>query len=177
MRNLLLLATTLLYFCASSQDAIFLKTGDEIKCKVIKVGVSEVEYKKDTISPLYSIKKSDVFMIKYASGSKDVFANLATVEPKRESFDDLKLKYERHKRGGIALLVIGGSLLIAGASVMPADDGSGGALIAGGCLMGASIPLLISGGTEIHKYAKYKRQWKEAKRSLSFAPNGISINF
>ena len=114
-------------------------------------------------------------MIKYENGSKDVFANLATVEPKKVSFDDLKLKYERHKRGGIALLVLGGSFLIVGGSVAPVGDDV--ALITGLSLMGASIPLLISGGTEIHKYAKYKRQWKEAKRSVSFAPNGISLSF
>lgn len=75
MRNLLLLAMTLVYFYGSSQDLIILKTGDEIKGKVIKVGVSEIEYKKETNSPVYAIKKSEVFIIKYENGSKDVFTN------------------------------------------------------------------------------------------------------
>lgn len=59
-----------------SQDILIKKTGDEIKTKVIEVGVSEIKYKKfeSPTGPTYSILKSDVFMIKYEDGNKDVFS-------------------------------------------------------------------------------------------------------
>lgn len=51
------------------------RNGDIIEVKVIEVGVSEIKYKKceHLDGPIYSILKSDVFMIKYSNGEKDVF--------------------------------------------------------------------------------------------------------
>ncbi len=56
------------------QDVIIKKTGDEIKGKVSEVTSTEIKYKK-TENPdvTYSIIKSEVFMIKYENGTKDVF--------------------------------------------------------------------------------------------------------
>lgn len=56
-------------------DEIILKSADIIKAKIIDVGVSEIKYKKcDNLQgPTYNVLKSDVFMIKYANGTKDVF--------------------------------------------------------------------------------------------------------
>jgi hypothetical protein len=60
-----------------SQDVIFLKNGDEIKSKVLEVTTDEVKYKKweNIDGPSYSSLKSDVFMIKYLNGTKDVFTS------------------------------------------------------------------------------------------------------
>ena len=64
--------------CANAlwaQDIITLKSGEEIKALVQKVGVSEVEYKKfeNPNGPTYTLLKSNIFMIKYENGEKDVF--------------------------------------------------------------------------------------------------------
>jgi len=58
-------------------DLITLKNGQEIKAQVTEIGTSEIKYKKcDNISgPTYSMKRNEVFMIKYANGSKDFFGN------------------------------------------------------------------------------------------------------
>jgi len=58
-----------------AQDIIMLKTGDDIEALIEKVGAEEIEYKKwdNQTGPVYVIKKSDVFMIKYRNGSKDLF--------------------------------------------------------------------------------------------------------
>jgi hypothetical protein len=58
-----------------SQDIIFLKSGDEIKSKVLEVTPDLIKYKNVTNleGPIYSISKGEVFMIKYANGTKDVF--------------------------------------------------------------------------------------------------------
>lgn len=60
-----------------SQDVILLINGDEIKSKVLEVGLEEVKYKKwdNQSGPAYTMKKTDIFMIKYENGSKDVFTN------------------------------------------------------------------------------------------------------
>ncbi len=175
MKNLLLLGAVLFYVSGFSQDVITLKNGDEIKGKIIKVGVSEIEYKRDTTSPEHAIKKSEVFMIKYENGSKEVLTSLAANDIYKQSFRAFYLKYGKHKRAGKGLLVTGGLFLIGGSVVSPL--GGDVALAIGLSLMGASIPLIISGGTEIHKYLKCKRQWKEQQRSLSFAPEITSHSY
>lgn len=55
-------------------DDIIIKNGDEIKAKVIEINSDEIKYKKcDNLNgPTYTLKKSEVFMIKYPNGSKDV---------------------------------------------------------------------------------------------------------
>jgi hypothetical protein len=72
----------LLYFLLisatlSAQDIITLKNGEEIKAKVTAVNPNDIQYRKfnDNDGPLYTKYKSEVFMIKYANGSKDVFSN------------------------------------------------------------------------------------------------------
>lgn len=67
------------WVCISStnyaQDIIVKMNGDEIDAKVIEVGRKEIRYKifeneSDTID---TAAKSDIFMIKYENGTKDVF--------------------------------------------------------------------------------------------------------
>jgi len=58
-----------------SQDVIIFKNGDEVKAKVKEVSTDVVKYNKwdNREGPLYSTGKSDIFMIKYQNGTKDVF--------------------------------------------------------------------------------------------------------
>jgi len=58
-----------------AQDLIILRNGDEIKAKVTEIQSGVIKYKKYTnqTGPTYSIDKSEVFMIRYESGDKDVF--------------------------------------------------------------------------------------------------------
>jgi hypothetical protein len=62
---------------AYGQDIIVKKSGDEIKSKVEQVLDTEIKYRKadNLTGPLYSISKSEVFMIRYANGTKDMFGN------------------------------------------------------------------------------------------------------
>ncbi|MDR0737961.1 MAG: hypothetical protein LBF39_02690 [Prevotellaceae bacterium] len=64
--------------CSSAlfaQDIITLKSGDEIKAKVQEIGLDNVKYKKyeNQAGPTYTLMQSDIFMIKYENGDKDVF--------------------------------------------------------------------------------------------------------
>lgn len=58
-------------------DLITLKNGEEVNAKILEITSIEVKYKKcdSPDGPLYVVKKSDVFMIKYANGTKEVFKN------------------------------------------------------------------------------------------------------
>ncbi|HNW89986.1 MAG TPA: hypothetical protein PKN48_10005 [Bacteroidales bacterium] len=80
-RFILILIGVVIFSTLQAQDVIFKKNGDEVQAKIEEVGVSEIKYKKfdNQDGPLYTILKSDVFMIKYANGTKEVFSADATV--------------------------------------------------------------------------------------------------
>ena len=71
-------------FCFSiantfAQDIITLKNGDDIQALVQEIGEVEVKYKKfdNPNGPNYVLKKAEIFMIRYANGSRDVFVENA----------------------------------------------------------------------------------------------------
>ncbi|MCB8994620.1 MAG: hypothetical protein H6538_03320 [Bacteroidales bacterium] len=70
-----------------SQDVILLRTGDEIKATVNEISNDIIKYRKfeNPTGPFYTISKSDVFMIKYENGTREVFENTdATTKPKNQ---------------------------------------------------------------------------------------------
>ena len=71
----------LLIFCVNTilaQDLMIFKNGDEKEVKILKISTSEITYKKwsNKSGPEYTIDLSDIFMIKYQNGDKDVFNNV-----------------------------------------------------------------------------------------------------
>jgi hypothetical protein len=77
-----------------AQDIILLKTGDDIQAIVQEIGVDIVKYKKyeNAQGPVYSILKTEIFMIKYENGTKDTFEQTtpkpATVPPQRKAVEN-----------------------------------------------------------------------------------------
>ena len=75
------------FFCAVNmfaQDVVTLKNGEDIEAFVQEIGEVDVKYKKfdNPNGPNYTLKKAEIFMIRYANGSKDVFVdNVAPAEP------------------------------------------------------------------------------------------------
>ena len=61
---------------ASAQDVIVKRNGEELQCKILEVSKNEVKYKRWTNQdgPSFAEKKSDIFMIKYENGEKEVVA-------------------------------------------------------------------------------------------------------
>jgi hypothetical protein len=59
----------------NAQDVITKKDGSEIRAKVTEVGVSEIKYKVfgNESGPTYTLPKSQIFMIVYQGGIKEVF--------------------------------------------------------------------------------------------------------
>jgi hypothetical protein len=64
---------------ANVKDIITLKSGEDIQALVQEVGDVDVKYKRfdNPNGPNYTLKKSEIFSITYANGSKDVFADTA----------------------------------------------------------------------------------------------------
>ena len=58
-----------------AQDIITKKTAEDINVKVIEVTTSEVKYKNfDNLNgPTFTLSKSEILMIRYENGSKDIF--------------------------------------------------------------------------------------------------------
>lgn len=65
--------------CTSAQDMIVKKDGTVIQAKVMKVGTSEVDYKKwsNQNGPQYSIAVADILAINYQNGEKETFDNVS----------------------------------------------------------------------------------------------------
>ncbi len=79
-------------------DNIIMKNGNEVKCKVLEIGTTEIKYKKcDNLSgPTYSISKQDVLMIQYANGTKEIMPqqevsnNASSNQKNRADFSNAK---------------------------------------------------------------------------------------
>lgn len=63
-------------------DLMTLKSGEEISVKILEIGTEEIKYKNcDNLDgPIISIKKQDVFMIKYPNGKKDIIKSSEPTE-------------------------------------------------------------------------------------------------
>ena len=63
-----------------SQDLITENSGNDINAKILEVTSTEVKYKKTNFldGPTFTILKSDILMIRYANGTKDVFGKSAS---------------------------------------------------------------------------------------------------
>lgn len=75
MKNLFTVMLVLFALSVFSQDFIILKNGDEIEAKVLEIHDNKIDYKRysNPTGPTYHLNKSEIFMIKYASGDKDIF--------------------------------------------------------------------------------------------------------
>lgn len=126
-------------------DTIVMKSGEEVSVKVVKIGTSEIEYKKceNIEGPLYSAKKQDVFMIKYANGTKELIKN----EDRKGETDVLKAE-KSAKPSFIYTVIAFGLTAIGGVSMLALGEVGVGAWIGAvlGILFGIpAVVLLIIG--------------------------------
>jgi hypothetical protein len=79
-----ILLSVLFSFAASvafAQDLIVKRDAEEIEAKVEEITDTHIKYHKfsNLEGPVYSVAKSEVLMIKYADGEKDVFTSTTTL--------------------------------------------------------------------------------------------------
>ncbi|NSW93448.1 MAG: hypothetical protein HPY62_01935 [Bacteroidales bacterium] len=61
-----------------AQDLIIKKSGEEIKAKVLEIGIEGVTYKRydNQSGPSYVVPKADISVIRYENGTEDVFGTV-----------------------------------------------------------------------------------------------------
>jgi hypothetical protein len=64
-----------------SQDVITKKTGEDIQAKILEVDQTNIKYKKfDNLEgPSFIVPKSDVLIVRYSNGTKDIFTEEKTI--------------------------------------------------------------------------------------------------
>ncbi|MAN88809.1 MAG: hypothetical protein CL555_19005 [Algoriphagus sp.] len=74
-KSFILIATCLFYFESFSQDVITKRDGTDIQTKILEVTPNEIKYKKfdNQSGPTFTILISDVLMVQYENGTRDVF--------------------------------------------------------------------------------------------------------
>ncbi len=82
-RLLLVLASMASLTSTFAQDYIVKRDGEEIQCRILEVSTNKVKYKqwKNQDGPTFVEKKSDVLMLKYENGQKEVISFSAPVSP------------------------------------------------------------------------------------------------
>ena len=77
MKHILLslLVLTFAVGTAQAQDLLTKQNGDELQVKVLEITPTEVRYRRsdNPDGPLISVRRSDVFMVRYANGTKEMF--------------------------------------------------------------------------------------------------------
>ena len=73
-----------------AQDIITKKDGEDIQAKVLEVLTSEIKYKKFDFQdgPTYTELKSNILMIRYENGLKDIFDNPEVTSPMNTRIDN-----------------------------------------------------------------------------------------
>jgi len=139
----IIMTTLVSIFTASfgfTQDIITKKSSEDIEAKVTEVTTTEIKYKKfdNQNGPIFTILKSEVLMIRYENGTKDIFTDTPNTSVSNTSSNDMLLKgkqdaiiYYKGRNSGAAWTsvttffftpIIGLIPAIACASTEPSDE-------------------------------------------------------
>ncbi|MCD4792541.1 MAG: hypothetical protein K8R54_04855 [Bacteroidales bacterium] len=79
---LIIIALCMISTGTNAQDVITKTDGSDISAKVLEITITEVKYKKfeNLSGPIFTLLKSDVLMIRYENGTKDIFNETVFVE-------------------------------------------------------------------------------------------------
>lgn len=90
-------------------DVLVYKDGSEIRVKVHEVGINEIKYKRcDALDgPMYISRKSELFMIKYANGTREVIkSELPEVKTQQPDFNRYKTNKYRKQNHPLSLVAL-----------------------------------------------------------------------
>lgn len=113
MKKLYLIAVTLLMGAGTvfAQDTIVLRNGDELRVKVKEVSDTELKYQmwNNQDGPMYTKKVTDIFMVKYKGGHREVYGNTqqtpSAVAPRHNGYKQFggTNEYMEHNDGDLLL--------------------------------------------------------------------------
>lgn len=205
MKRFLFSLVAILFTCVCfAQDVIIKKDGTTILSTVIKVGQSEVEYKKynNQTGPTYTISINELSHINYANGTKDTFTStynnqsVVTTETATQFSNDeglLKLynahdrKLKKAKRIKSLGCIVGGTLLAAGGALIISSVSDDDIVIIGSAVAGAGLITWTTCtlvGNHIGKKSKYsvqsnplfQQEYKIGNNSLAFGVDMLNDN-
>ena len=101
MKKLLLISFFFAFFIKinAQKDQVTLKTGETLTVKISEVTPSQIKFLKTLDGPVYSMNKSEVFMILYEDGRKELFNEQIVIEKsktKQEDEDDVLSPSKRY---------------------------------------------------------------------------------
>ncbi len=81
-------------FHCFSQDTITKRLGDDIKAKILEVGETEIKYQMFDYQngPTFTIAKSDVLMVRYGNGTKEICTQSNKLPEKTAPSADMGIK-------------------------------------------------------------------------------------
>ncbi|MDR1679356.1 MAG: hypothetical protein LBR81_06205 [Prevotellaceae bacterium] len=103
MKTKLINTFVLILICTvglQAQDIITLKNGSEINAVVSEITADAVKYKKfeNQQGPMYTVLKTEVFMVKYQNGDKDVFSDETSKTKEAETRSETNILWEKNNR-------------------------------------------------------------------------------
>lgn len=120
-------------------DSVFFRTGgDKVACKVFEINANEIKYKKcsNPDGPLFVVKRSDVYKIRYTNGTEEIIAApdpVKTVEKKgkkdKAPIKDPKEIKEKYPEKPVFLYTALISLLAGITALLFLSAGTGGAFL------------------------------------------------
>ena len=117
MKSFFLFSSAILFLTSTvcfSQDIITKKSGEDIKAKILEVGITEIKFKNfdNQDGPTYSLLKQDILIIRYQNGTKDIFTQEISVAPFSTTNNlflqgekDAKKYYKGHLSAGTTTLM------------------------------------------------------------------------
>ena len=139
-------------------DEITFKNGDEVKAKVLEINENEIKYKRcDNLDgPIIVVNKSEVFMIKYLNGSKEVFKDVTPKQnsiPANNNNNNIPFYYDNRQTSPLAIISLVMGILVFFTAAITA------------------IPAIITGSIALHQINTKPNQYK----GHSMATTGIVL--
>lgn len=167
-----------------SCDVLVFRDGAEIKGKVSEVGVSEIKYKRCDASdgPTYISKKSELFMIKYSNGTREVIRSEAPPQqqtqipakkPGSSVYRSDKYKRQNHPLAMASLIFGVISVVLLYALGVLATGGFGVGFLILPFLAG--LAAVITGKTAFNRIREQPDVWKGKGLAMPGFIMGISV--
>lgn len=116
MKNFIAIVLSMICVHLYAQDFIVLKTGTEVKTKVIEVTPTEIKYRlfENLDGPLITINKSDAILIRYSNGTNEIINTTIPSLISTEMAASGKRDAEKNYDPGSAGLLTGATTILFG---------------------------------------------------------------
>ena len=131
MKKIIIILSLFLYSSIGfAQDVLTKKNGEDILAKVLEVNTTEIKYKKseNPNGPTFTILKSEVLLIRYENGTKDVFNEPQKVSSQPQSGIENPVSFKKNEIKGNALALILGSIAVTYERILNEESAVGFAL-------------------------------------------------